>query len=370
MYKSIDTLQKTLAQDVFAYTSDAKKAAGRSLGTMVEIITFYLLREWGLVDSISIERGLPEYGNNAITHNVEFTLHPILDSETIKLILPVTASKVLKNIQPLWIDGICRKTNSVLDAKNVLRNSCLIGESDNRLLVANVKSVDGKEAEVSVSVQHPNAYAMFECKRVGVEEGSKKGPQTIEKAKQGAYVAQMTSSLQKVRNDKGQRFGLLYFDGKPIVKPYDDFMEEIVGGDRFLKDFTLSVGIVSNHGNWFTSENQNKELKVLAESYDWLSFLTDEGFATFIADLLLHPTPRYEPVRHAFKRSYREGKKTNVFTKTKIDYEAHKALCEFFSENRNDIESWFNVITPENRDITELRDILFTLRNKDWRNLL
>ena len=29
-------------------------------------------------------------------------------------------------------------------------------------------------------------FAIFECKRVGVEEGMRKGPQRIEKAKQGA----------------------------------------------------------------------------------------------------------------------------------------------------------------------------------------
>ena len=43
---------------------------------------------------------------------------------------------------------------------------------------------------------------------------------------------------------------------------------------------------MSNHGNWFTSGNQNKEMKVLAQSYDWLLFLTDDGLAQFITDLL------------------------------------------------------------------------------------
>lgn len=370
MYKSIDTLQKALSQDVFSYTSDAKKAAGRSLGTIVEIITFYLLREWGLEDSVSIERGLPEYGNRNITHNVEFTLHPILDSENIMVHLPVTATKILKNINSKWADNLDYKTNALLDSKNIMRNSCLLGENEKKLIVANLKQIEGKEALVNISVQHPNAYAMFECKRVGVEEGSKKGPQTIEKAKQGAYVAQMTSSLQKVRDDKGNRCGLLYHNGKPIVRPYDTFIEDIINGDELLKNFILSVGVVSNHGNWFTSENQNKELKVLAESYDWLLFLTDEGFATFITDLLLRPEPEYQAARDAFKRSYKEGKKTNVFTKTKIDYDAHIALCTYFSNNIENIEKWFNVIAPEKRSINDLKDSLYKLKNKDWRNIL
>lgn len=370
MYKSIDTLQKALSRDVFFYTSDAKKAAGRSLGTFVEIITFYLLREWGLADSISIERGLPEYGNNTITHNVEFTLHPILDRECVEVSLPATSSKVLGMSSSLLAGNLQKKANAVLDSRNILRNSCLLGEDDSHLLVANVKDVDAEKAKIDVVVQHAKAFAMFECKRVGVEEGSKKGPQTIEKAKQGAYVAQMTSSLQKVRDEQGNRFGLLYYKGKPIVRPYDDFLEDIISSEQYLNDFILSVGVVSNHGNWFTSENQNKELKVLAESYDWLLFLTDEGFSTFISDLLLSPLPKYVAVREAFKRSYKEGRRQNVFTKTKIDYNAHKVLSEYFSERREAIEKWFNVITPEQGSIEDLKEALFTLKNKDWRNIL
>ena len=42
-YESVDKLQKTLSDEVFHYTADKKKAAGRALGTLVEIITFHLL---------------------------------------------------------------------------------------------------------------------------------------------------------------------------------------------------------------------------------------------------------------------------------------------------------------------------------------
>jgi hypothetical protein len=54
-----------------------KKAAGRALGTFIEIINFYLLKTWDLEQSTSIERGLSEYGNPEIRHNVEYSLHPI-----------------------------------------------------------------------------------------------------------------------------------------------------------------------------------------------------------------------------------------------------------------------------------------------------
>ena len=37
-YESVDKLQKLLAEEVFSYTSDRKKAAGRALGTFLEII--------------------------------------------------------------------------------------------------------------------------------------------------------------------------------------------------------------------------------------------------------------------------------------------------------------------------------------------
>jgi len=43
-YESVDQLQKSLAETVFAYADDKKKAAGRALGTLVEIITYYLLK--------------------------------------------------------------------------------------------------------------------------------------------------------------------------------------------------------------------------------------------------------------------------------------------------------------------------------------
>jgi hypothetical protein len=42
-YESVDALQRALTRDVFHYAKDAKKAAGRALGTLVEIITFYLI---------------------------------------------------------------------------------------------------------------------------------------------------------------------------------------------------------------------------------------------------------------------------------------------------------------------------------------
>ncbi len=52
-FQSVDSLQKMLTKDVFHYAKDSKKAAGRALGTLVEIITFYLLKAWGSTPMLS-----------------------------------------------------------------------------------------------------------------------------------------------------------------------------------------------------------------------------------------------------------------------------------------------------------------------------
>ncbi|MGN0221022.1 MAG: hypothetical protein ACI4BA_02725 [Prevotella sp.] len=363
-YQSIDSLQNTLKNTVFLHTKDAKKAAGRALGTIVEIITYYLLREWGLCDYISIERGLPEFGDDDIRHNVEFTLHPVLQKKCVSQVPLLTSANIMKLIEgEMTKDFFQKKPNKLIDANNILKNSCLLAENEELLLIANLHKNDNY---VHVALQQSTPFAMVECKRVGVEEGCKKGPQTIEKAKQGAYVAQMTSALQKIWVD-GKRYGLICKEGSPVIKPYEQLLDEVILQKEPLRKFILSIGVVSNHGNWFTSNNKNKEMKVLANAYDWLLFLTDAGLAEFVTTLLLKPKSKYRVVREAFIASYEEGKKTNIFTKTKIDREAHDALCDYFSENIRAIEGWFNVITPEEHQICGLRQALNILKDKNWR---
>ena len=98
-YESVDKLQNTLAETVFTYATDQKKAAGRALGTLVELITFYLLKTWGLGASVAIERGLAEYKNPGITHNVEYSLHPVKFIERLRVTtpeLPITPAKIFR----------------------------------------------------------------------------------------------------------------------------------------------------------------------------------------------------------------------------------------------------------------------------------
>ena len=386
-YESVDKLQKVLAEEVFKHTKDSKKASGRALGTLVEIITYYLLKAWGVNNHISIERGLAEYGNPCITHNVEYSLHPVVRhlSLTIdKSEKSITSNVILKALAETGFDlaGFDRKNNRLL-SDNILRNACVIATSTDSFLLCSVKSDSGDQLELCVYEQNKKPYAIFECKRVGVEEGMNKGPQTIEKAKQGAYVARTASSLQRIRSENGDMQGIIYkSDGSFVIKPYVELMEEIISSsDReLLRKFILTVGVVSNHGNWikknadgdlnFSEESFQKELMVLAQSYDWLLFLTDRGLSDFIDKLLLHPIPEFQYLRDTFLSSYAEGKKKNRFTKVQMDIEADRILSRFFSENSSTVESWFNVISPSHRSLTDLHGELEALKNKNWRSIL
>jgi len=376
-YESVDKIQNALGETMFHYAKDKKKAAGRALGTIVEIITYYLLKTWGFNNSTSIERGLVEYGNEDIAHNVEYSLHPIVNEHQIAVAndgKSITATKIYKALEDNTdLTKFIKKNNNLLDTHNILRNACTIGESNDSYLLTSLQESGHDEHKLLVFEQMQKAYAIFECKRVGIEEGNKKGPQTIEKAKQGAYVARTASSLQKIRTNTGEKYGIIYrANNKPYIKPYVELLDEIIYSDdtALLQKFILTVGIVSNHGNWFTAKNHNKELKVLAQSYDWLMFLTDNGLAQFIDELLLNPTQKFLQVQEAFKCSYTANKKRNVFTKVKMDFEADAVLLKYFSEKTNEIESWFNIIAPGEKTITELKDVLTELRSKNWTEIL
>lgn len=378
-YESVDKLQRVLAEEVFSHTKDPKKAAGRALGTLVEIITYYLLKTWGLNNQISIERGLEEYGNPEISHNVEFSLHPIIRDSTLSMTKPAvprySANKILSSLQIKGYDleGFIKTNNQLLTKSSILRNACTIAISNTSLLLCSFKSDIGVIVELHIYEQSKKPYAMFECKRVGVEEGMSKGPQTIEKAKQGAYVARSASSLQKIRTENGTLQGIIYkSDGTYIIKPFVELMEDVIFSNdkELLRRFILTVGVVSNHGNWFTAENHNKEMKVLAQSYDWLLFLTDRGLAEFIENLLLTPVPEVKHIREIFLSSYREGKKKNAFTKVQMDIEADRTLLKYFESNLSSIESWFNVISPKGKQLINLKNELDALKNKNWKEIL
>jgi len=376
-YPSVDQLQKVLTEKVFHYAKDSKKAAGRALGTLVEIITFYALKSWGLERHVAIERPLPEFANDDITHNVEYSLHPSTPLTQIEFdrdTLPLTARKIAKNEQlaKLGIPADSLKTHALLSNDLVLRNSCTICELGGSFLNAYLDTLGKSKGHYSVVSLRRRPFAIFECKRVGVEEGMRKGPQTIEKAKQGAYVARTVSALQKIRLTDGSIGGLIQKrDGSFRCGDYYKLMAEVIASDDrdLLFRFILTVGVVSNHGNWFTSENHNKELKVLAQSYDWLLFLTDAGIAQFLDELLLHPTKELAAAKDAFLASYTGEKGINQFTKVQIALTADAALQSYFTSRMKIIEGWFNIIAPAGKGLGILKKELDTLKRKHWQEI-
>jgi len=376
-YPSVDELQKVLTKEVFHYAKDSKKAAGRALGTIVEIITFYSLKSWGLERHVAIERHLPEFGNDDITHNVEYSLHPSTPLGTAKFsrdTLPITAKKIAKipELAGLEISRDLIKSHALLGKDLVLRNSCTVCDRGETFINAYLDCLEKNVGQYSVCALRRGPFAIFECKRVGVEEGMRKGPQTIEKAKQGAYVARTVSALQKIRLTDGSMGGLIQKrDGSFRHDDYYILMAEIIasGDPELLSRFILTVGVVSNHGNWFTSENHNKELKVLAQSYDWLLFLTDAGIAQFIDELLFHPAEELAAARQAFLASYTGKKGVNQFTKVQISLGADAALQSYFKARTKIIDGWFNIIAPAGKGLGVLKGELNTLKTKNWQEI-
>ncbi|HZK82764.1 MAG TPA: hypothetical protein VFC46_16905 [Humisphaera sp.] len=373
-YASVDKLQKMLATEVFHYATDKKKASGRALGTLVEVVTFYTLCAWELRDQIAIERSVPEFAHKEITHNVEFSLHPIASTRfvTIKpLHLPVTSAKLLRAAASLT-PGFEGRQETLVTTRRVMRNAAVIAERDGGFMTAHLVEMDANGCAVSLTDLFEEPFAIFECKRVGVEEGMRKGPQTIEKAKQGAYVARSVSSLQKFRLGDGNLQGVLdQGGGKLRTGGYLAMLREVIdsAAPELLRNFILTVGAVSNHGNWFTAEDHNKELRVLAHSYDWLLFLTDFGLCQFIEKLLVDPVAELKPARDAFLASYNSESSGNSFTKVRVHVDADLALKRYFKLHELEVESWFNVIAPRGGTLRQLRADLVKLVGKDWKGI-
>lgn len=373
-YASVDKLQNMLAKEVFGYAKDKKKASGRALGTLVEMVTFYTLCAWELRDHIAIERSVPEFAHPEITHNVEFSLHPIASTRSVTLKplhLPVTSRKVLQAAGATPA-GLKARQETLVTTHRVMRNAAIVAERDGGFVTAHLIEFGANGCAVALTELFEDPFAIFECKRVGVEEGMRKGPQTIEKAKQGAYVARSVSSLQKFRLADGKLQGVVdQGNGKLRTGAYSAMLREVIDGvaPELLRNFILTVGIVSNHGNWFTAEDHNKELRVLAHSYDWLLFLTDAGLCQFIEKLLVTPVGELKPARDAFLASYGADSSGNSFTKVKIHVDADHALKRYFKLHELEVESWFNVIGPRGGTLRQLRSDLVKLVGKDWKGI-
>ena len=150
-HQSVDSLQRTLADSVFGYTTDRKKAAGRALGTLVEIITFYMLRAWGFRDNLVIERPVPEFANPSIVHNVEFSLHRVFakrDVHAESMALPLTTAKLKRHVQ--YLSDMELKSTQLLSSDRVKRNSCVIREQESGIIVANLDSYQESNQNITL----------------------------------------------------------------------------------------------------------------------------------------------------------------------------------------------------------------------------
>ncbi|KFI53727.1 hypothetical protein [Bifidobacterium biavatii] len=373
-YCSINEMQKALAGSMFANRPDAKKAAGRALGAMLEVITFYLLKDYGLVTNIAIERSLKEYANESVGHNVEFTLHASakigwvprpangqMTAKTVNSELELLSEHIIdeqfkeKDNRPFRRDGFIKNAATLYEGTNEHGEDVIINAYP-----------DTEHGTADICQLQSKPFAMFECKRVGVEEGMKKGPQTIEKAKQGAYVALAASKLQKFRRSDGKQMGILEKrDGSYLIKPYDEMLQTIIDDldPSELDGIVLTVGVISDHGNWFSSDRKNKETQVLSDAYDWLLFLTDDGLAAFIQEVLLGGDASMNDVRDAFRQSTIE--KNAKFTKTILPANADRALTRYFAQNRDRIASWFNIITPAGGTLDQLFGMLKRIAERE-----
>jgi hypothetical protein len=186
---------------------EKKLLEGRALGIFVELITYYVIKNWNLEYFTAIERSLPEFANDGITHNVEFTLHGsrLIATDTFtEKDCPLSCRTIIK--KHFDNDKIVPKGGMILDRNKIIKNAFVLSTNNTSFITIYVNSSNNS---YRICELKNKPFAMFECKRVGVEEGMRKGPQTIEKAKQGSYVARTVSSLQRIRYDNGSLGGLI-----------------------------------------------------------------------------------------------------------------------------------------------------------------
>lgn len=268
-YESIDSIQEALAAKEFSNRKDAKKTAGRALGTVLEIITFYLLKDYGLAHNIAIERSLGEYANPSIGHNVEFTLHASTQLATVRYHGDDRASRQTEKndfeetTASLLSGNALAKGKRPFSGDSIRNAATLYDDTENPEFPSIINAYpDTSTNTIDIYRLAKQPFAMIECKRVGVEKGMKKGPQTIEKAKQGAYVALSASKLQKFRRSDGMQMGILETaNGSYRIEPYAELLRYALTemNPDELNGIVLSIGVISDHGNWFSSDNKKRD---------------------------------------------------------------------------------------------------------------
>jgi hypothetical protein len=355
---TVDRVQQRLMKEVFDDRKDIKKTAGRALGVVQEVIIGYLLRHNGLSNRILLETDLPEYrpgsSEPGLTHRVEFTLHQLISTK----MAAVKETKrngrsgsylVSKQEAEEGLDGSLKLVSNLglggiyLFSIPFKQKSSIDFSSAGVFHVA--ECVSDKQCEIRTLSAAPVAY--IECKRVGLEEGTATGPQTIEKAKQAAYVALRSSAVQKIRTPKGL-YGAFYhnMDKNFKFQPYESVWEEIIRGRLVVPGAVRSVVFLGNMVNWFPGGVAKKDIKVLVENYDWVIWVEDAALVQFAEDLLFRKTK----VAEAFKRQHSSNRKLGerLFSKQSMWIPAHEELCSYIASNYQTIKKkWFRVLGRE-----------------------
>lgn len=359
----VDEVQKRLQEEIFKDRVDTKKAAGRALGTIQEIIVWFLLETHDLGVRTLLEYQLPEYGSNDILHNVEFSVHPLRSIDS----LPLKGTKNLSLRLPnKIINQHSKQKENLVSRVNVLETHRQFGRKVrlvNRCFVKNRVDWDYEEVylgryknqnEGELVTISKTPIAFIESKRVGLEEGTTTGPQTIEKAKQASYVALRSSKLQKIFHSSGVKGVIEMPDGKTIIDSYEKLWNDLIkkGETEMLRGVIRSIIFLSDHINWYVKGVEKKDLRILKQSYDWTIWIEDKGLAGFVEEFLLTDGV----VRDVFYKNYVERKKGGaLFTKNRLDDEVYSILFDFFQKNAKKIkETWLKVLTPKDRTFDDL----------------
>jgi len=356
---TVDDLQQQLMNEFFDRKRSPKKAAGRALGVIQEVITYYTLRSMGVYKSVFLEGRLPEYNPTkpALTHNAEFTIHNVVEEQEVELDKTTIGDKeysyYLKEISGLEKDVNEQLVERLYEggirlfAVPIGKKSELDFRHEGIMRVA--EWISESRGQVRVLQQRPVAYV--ECKRVGLEEGTTSGPQTIEKAKQAAYVAGHSSAIQGLRGPL-TKHGTYYDTDQEqwIVKLYEDIWNDIINRDLEVEHAIRSIIFVGNHVNWYPGGDMSKDLQVMVDNHDWAVWVEDNALVDFSTEFLF---ARNSKVGEAFRMHHSDDRSSGVryFSKQSIWEPAHRELLDFFESKFDHVrDDWFRVLGRDGED--------------------
>lgn len=375
-------------QEALSGLVGGQKTAGRRLGMILEIMTFLFFQSEGLGPSMRKGNQLPSFAIDA-THETDFSFHPILQTTSVEFSdsenqnrlgshrrpVPSTTFPIVDQLNYLDSNSSIRTMKDKIIRNLTVNPLAVISVQDGERKdsgdplgqkicssIISLSSTTGSVCNASISRLANSAFAKVECKRVGIELTADSAPQTIEKAKQGAYAADHASSYQSILSRTGEKFGVVL--GEEIeIGPYQDLRRQIINGElpSMLEGFCSTVFFFSEPSNWQTSDGiWKKDLEVLSSSFDWVIYLTDEAFIHFCQRFHIADTDDEDDC-------VREWIHNNAKL-SEIPWNAYNQLMEYARENPP--SEWFTVHTPDECDIAVLLEELHTLQRTFSLNIL